>query len=203
MELVKKRLIDLNPAEYNPRIPLKPGMPAYEKLKRSIEEFGTVEPIIWNKRTDTVVGGHQRLQVLTDMAIDRGDVETAETDVVVVDLPRNKEKALNLALNKITGLWDEAMLGQMLSELKGPDLDLTGFEEFEIMEFTTDLDTTPAPNIDVAGLAANADHSCLKAYNVIISCMNEDDKAWLASVIQEDGRLKRQYTVEELKERLG
>ena len=203
MELVKKRLIDLNPAEYNPRIPLKPGMPAYEKLKRSIEEFGTVEPIIWNKRTDTVVGGHQRLQVLTDMAIDRGDVETAETEVVVVDLPSNKEKALTLALHKITGLWDEAMLGQMLSGLKGPDLDLTGFEEFEIMEFTTDLDTAPAPNIDVAGLAANADHSCLKAYNVIISCMNEDDKAWLASVIQEDGRLKRQYTVEELKERLG
>lgn len=142
MKFVEKRLIDLNPAEYNPRIPLKPGMPAYEKLRRSIEDFGAVEPIIWNQRTDTVVGGHQRLQVLTDIAIDKGEIETATTDVVVVDLPKKKEKALNLALNKITGSWDEALLGQLLSELDGPELELTGFENFEIEAYTGDLDAS-------------------------------------------------------------
>jgi len=54
----------LNPAKYNPRVDLKPGDPEYEKLKRSIKEFGYVEPIVWNKRTGNVVGGHQRLKIL-------------------------------------------------------------------------------------------------------------------------------------------
>ena len=54
----------LNVAPYNPRISLQPDMPEYEKLKNSIEKFGMVEPIIWNKRTGNVVGGHQRLKVL-------------------------------------------------------------------------------------------------------------------------------------------
>ena len=54
----------LNPAAYNPRRDLKPGDKDYEKLKRSISEFGYVEPVIWNKTTGNVVGGHQRLKVL-------------------------------------------------------------------------------------------------------------------------------------------
>ena len=55
---------DLKPANYNPRKKLKPGDKEFEKLKKSIEEFGYVEPIILNKRTSTVVGGHQRLEVM-------------------------------------------------------------------------------------------------------------------------------------------
>ena len=54
------KVTQLNAAPYNPRIDLEPGMPEWEKLKRSIEEFGNVEPIVWNKRTGNVVGGHQR-----------------------------------------------------------------------------------------------------------------------------------------------
>ena len=76
---------------------MKPGDKDYEKLKRSIEEFGFVEPVVWNGATGNVVGGHQRLKVLLDMG------ET-EIDCVVVDLEPEKEKALNLALNRIQAI---------------------------------------------------------------------------------------------------
>ena len=84
MIIEKKNAADLLPAEYNPRKDLKPGDLEYEKLKRSIEQFGYVEPVIWNKATGRVVGGHQRLKVLMDMGI-------TEVDCVVVDMPEDKE----------------------------------------------------------------------------------------------------------------
>ena len=67
MQIQKVSADRLNPAAYNPRRDLKPGDKDYEKLKRSIEEFGFVEPVVWNKATGFVVGGHQRLKVLLDM----------------------------------------------------------------------------------------------------------------------------------------
>ncbi len=117
----------LNPAAYNPRRDLKPGDKDYEKLKRSIEEFGFVEPVVWNRRTGFVVGGHQRLKVLLDMG------ET-EIDCVVVDLEPEKEKALNLALNRIQGDWDEAKLAEVIAELDASafDVSFTGFDAEEI-----------------------------------------------------------------------
>ena len=53
----------LQMAKYNPRKDLQPGDAEYEKLRRSIEEFGYVEPVIWNERTGNIVGGHQRFKV--------------------------------------------------------------------------------------------------------------------------------------------
>lgn len=117
----------LNPAAYNPRRDLKPGDKDYEKLKRSIEEFGFVEPVIWNKRTGYVVGGHQRLKVLLEMG-------HTEIDCVVVDLGLEQEKALNLALNKIQGDWDEGKLAAVMADLDASDFDvsLTGFDADEV-----------------------------------------------------------------------
>ena len=69
MQIQKVSADRLNPAAYNPRRDLKPGDKDYEKLKRSIEQFGYVEPVIWNATTSRVVGGHQRLKVLIDMGI--------------------------------------------------------------------------------------------------------------------------------------
>ena len=54
----------LKPAKYNPRKDLKPGDPAYEKIKRSLHDFGYVDPIVWNEVTGNIVGGHQRFKVL-------------------------------------------------------------------------------------------------------------------------------------------
>lgn len=127
MVIEKKNVSELLPAEYNPRKDLKPGDAEYEKLKRSIEQFGYVEPVIWNKTTGKVVGGHQRLKVLMDMGI-------TEVECVVVEMSVEKEKALNIALNKISGEWDKDKLALLITDLQGADFDvsLTGFEAAEI-----------------------------------------------------------------------
>jgi DNA modification methylase len=123
----------LIPADYNPRKDLKPGDPEYEKLKRSLEEFGYVEPVIWNKTTSHVVGGHQRLKVLLDMGI-------TEVECVVVEMDAEKEKALNVALNKISGDWDKDKLALLIADLQGTDFDvsLTGFDPSEIDDLFKD-----------------------------------------------------------------
>ena len=64
LQIEKVAINKLNPAKYNPRKDLKPGDAEYEKLKRSIDEFGYVETVIWNKRTGNIVGGHQRYKIL-------------------------------------------------------------------------------------------------------------------------------------------
>lgn len=69
MNLQKIAIDKLKLAKYNPRKDLKPGDPEYEKLKRSILEFGYVEPIVWNSRTGNVVGGHQRLKILKEQGL--------------------------------------------------------------------------------------------------------------------------------------
>ena len=122
----------LIPADYNPRKDLQPGDPEYEKLKRSIEEFGFVEPLVWNKRTGRLVGGHQRLKVLKAKGI-------KEVEVSVVDLPENKEKALNIALNKIEGDWDFPKLKDVLEEIDTGefDIEITGFDTEEIERLMT------------------------------------------------------------------
>ena len=127
MRIEKRKITELLPADYNPRKDLRPGDPEFEKLKRSVQEFGLVEPVIFNQRTRTVVGGHQRLKVLQELG------ET-ETDAVIVDLPEDKEKALNIALNKITGEWDPEKLNNLIFELSDAafDVTLTGFDQDEI-----------------------------------------------------------------------
>ena len=117
---------------YNPRKDLHPGDSEYESLKRSIEAFGYVEPIIYNKQTGHVVGGHQRLKVLLDIGI-------TEEECVVVDLHPNDEKALNVALNKITGEWDMPKLKGLIDDLQSIDYDasLTGFSITEIEDILT------------------------------------------------------------------
>ena len=133
MLIEKKNTADLLPADYNPRKDLKPGDAEYEKLKRSIEQFGYVEPVIWNKATGRVVGGHQRLKVLMDMGM-------TEVDCVVVEMDEDKEKALNIALNKISGDWDKDKLALLIADLQGADFDVsfTGFEPAEIDDLFKD-----------------------------------------------------------------
>lgn len=129
MEIERRKVDELKAAEYNPRKDLRPGDAEYEKLKRSIQEFGYVEPVIWNKRTGTVVGGHQRLKVMKDLGYE-------EVDCVVVDLDEKKEKALNIALNKISGEWNNDLLANLLKDLDGSgyDITLTGFDLAEAQE---------------------------------------------------------------------
>lgn len=118
----------LKPAKYNPRKDLKPGDPAYEKIRRSLHEFGYVDPVIWNEVTGNIVGGHQRYKVLTAEG-------ATEIDCVVVHIENpQEEKALNIALNKAVGEWEPVALADLLNDLKlsGYDVDATGFDAAEI-----------------------------------------------------------------------
>ena len=151
-------IAELAPAPYNPRKDLGPGDREYESLKRSIQEFGVVDPVIFNTRTKRVVGGHQRLTVLRDLGH-----TTAPT--VLVELDEKREKALNLALNRIAGEWDGALLSELITDLEhsGGDLGLTGFDPDEIedlMRAYADDETgedLPVPGIPEAPITQRGD----------------------------------------------
>lgn len=134
MKIEKIKIIQINPAPYNPRKDLKPGDATYEKLKVSMDTFGYVDPIIWNSRTGNLVGGHQRFKILMAQGAD-------EVEASIVDLPLEQEKTLNLALNKIQGEWDEDKLASLLDEMtKLPDfnIDSIGFDMPEISNILDD-----------------------------------------------------------------
>ena len=126
MDLRKIKIADLVPASYNPRKALKPGDKEYEKIKRSIEEFGYCEPVIVNSDM-TIIGGHQRVTVLKDLGY-------SEIDCIVIDIDKTKERALNIALNKITGEWNKELLADLIADLQDSDFDVTftGFDPPEI-----------------------------------------------------------------------
>jgi|CXWL01.1.fsa_nt_gi DNA modification methylase len=127
LEIRRIKIQDINPAIYNPRIMSDTEL---QKLNNVMNENGLVSPLIWNQQTGNLVDGHQRLRVLIKEGVE-------EVDVSVVDLPLLKEKALNLALNRIKGEWDEPKLAILMNEFsKLPDfnIELTGFDLPEMSE---------------------------------------------------------------------
>ena len=117
----------LKPADYNRRKKLKPGDKEYKKIKDSIEEFGFVDPMVVNSDM-TVIGGHQRLNVAIELGY-------TELPCAVVDVDKTREQAMNIALNKITGQWDEEALLSLLEAIQNSgeiDVGVTGFEPPEI-----------------------------------------------------------------------
>ena len=128
MEIVKVDINELISPEYNPRQITDDEM---EKLKNGINEFGYVAPIIVNKHNNHIIGGNQRYEALKSLGY-------TDVDVVFVDEPdSNREKALNIALNKISGEWDYDKLQEVLQELELSPLnvELTGFDEPELENF--------------------------------------------------------------------
>lgn len=143
MNIQKIRIDKLKPATYNPRKDLKPNDPEYIKIKNSIENFGYVSPLIINNDM-TVIGGHQRLKVLKELGF-------TEIECIVVDLDKTNEKALNIALNKIQGDWDEEKLEDLLQELKLQNFDtnLTGFDFDEVDEMLKDMNGSKEDDFDI------------------------------------------------------
>lgn len=156
MEIEKIKITDIKPAEYNPRQITSDEL---QKLTNSINEFGLVDPIIINLKNNKIIGGHQRYEVLINQhmlnndfygelnLIRMGDIGWifTETDLKVED--EDHEKALNLALNKISGEWDFEKLGEILDELTVNEfnIELTGFDELETSFYTDneELDFNP------------------------------------------------------------
>jgi len=115
-KLETRKLADLVPADYNPRTISDTALAG---LKASIARWGIVQPVIVNKQTGNIVGGHQRVKALQALG-------ATETQVLVVDLPEAEEKALNVTLNNqhIAGEFSASVLdliGDIKLEL--PDLD--------------------------------------------------------------------------------
>jgi len=142
MEIVNIKINDLKPAEYNPRLDLQPEDKEYQDIKRSIVEFGLVEPLVVNKDY-TIIGGHQRLKVLREF-------NWSLIPCIIVDLNKQKEKMCNIALNKISGDWDIPRLKDILEELDTGELnmDLTGFGEQEIEDLMTQFHIEDDEEID-------------------------------------------------------
>lgn len=143
MNLKKLKIGDLKMATYNPRKELTEKDKEYQKIKNSIIEFGYVTPIIVNSDM-TVISGHQRLKVLKDLKYE-------DIDCIIVKFDKNKEKLLNIALNKISGEWDYQKLEILLNELSKNEIDLsiTGFDEKEINKIIKETEETINENVEV------------------------------------------------------
>lgn len=141
IKIIYLPIMQLKPAPYNPR---EISRHDFEALKRSIQEFGFVDPVIVNK-DDSVIGGHQRVEAAKILGIDR-------VPVVYVDVSEDQAKILNLALNRISGEWDKEKLKNLLAELSSLSLDLglTGFTSEEVstlLDFTNEDDYSPLEDL--------------------------------------------------------
>lgn len=174
VKIITKRIDEMERATYNPRIDLMPEDEEFQYLEESMRRFGQVLPVVWNQRTNRVVGGHQRLSVLEYWG------ET-ETEVSVVDLDETKEKQLNLALNKITGSWDNEKLRSVLKEL-GDDALGIGFSEAEIDALESDLAAALDSNFlqeELSGIE--------ETFNIELS-FNKEEHEDVAAYIKANGK---------------
>lgn len=150
MEIDKIKLTQIEPADYNPRTITAEDK---QKLRNSLETFGLVDPIIINLKNNRIIGGHQRYDVLLDMVLESDNLAEKEYAIIkhgdygfILDLEaptlenEDYEKALNLALNKISGDWEYQKLNVLLEELSLTDIDLnvTGFDVLELPDFESD-----------------------------------------------------------------
>ena len=166
------KLDEIKAADYNPRKNLKADDEEYKSLKRSIETFGFVEPLIVNERTMTIVGGHQRYKILRDLGM-------TETEAVIVNLNSKDEKILNVALNKIESGWDIEKLSNLFEDLKAEDLTVTGFNSAELENFFGTVDeeilSTPEPaRTPVTNQNKKTKQNDDKGFVIYLSFKNQD-----------------------------
>ena len=153
-----KKIAEISPAQYNPRTISDESL---GRLTKSLAEFGNIQPITWNSRTGNVVGGHQRLKVYQAMG-------KTEVEVWAVDLSEQKEKAANIALNKLSGEFDLPMLKDILEEIDTGDLDIeiTGFSMEEVGNMMTAFHpeeiTNPANSGSASDLREQFENSTIR-----------------------------------------
>ena len=131
LQIAQVPISDLHPDPANPR---RISDAELEALTRSIREFGLVDPIIARHADKMVIGGHQRLLAARKLGY-------KTVPVIFVDLPPEKAKLLNVALNRIRGEWDQELLARLLDDLEGADLTLTGFGDDEVKMLLKSLDS--------------------------------------------------------------
>lgn len=129
----KIEVAKIKPAPYNPRADLQPGDEDYERIRKSLIDHTLMQPLVFNKRTGHAVGGNQRLKVLQNEGI-------KQVTCAIIDVNLQREKEINLALNKINNMWDQPKLRDLFLEMqqKGRDLTRTGFRDYDIAKLTQD-----------------------------------------------------------------
>lgn len=161
--------------DYNPRVDVTLQPKFHESLKKSLDRFGYVEPVVWNRRTGNIVGGNQRAKVLLEKGV-------SEADVIVVDVDEVTEKAMNVALNKITGTWDKEKLGSLLDELSAlPELlPFTGFSKDEVDKLTGSLDE---------------EVTLQRVFEVVVECSDEEMQKTVFEQLKKEGYTCRVLTI--------
>lgn len=195
------KISDIEEAFYNPRKVMKRGSKKYDNLKNSIEEFGYVEPMVVNEVNNRLISGHQRLNVLHDIG-------TEEVEVSIVHIEDEaREKALNIALNKIKGKWDTKKLADVLKEIgdEWNALDL-GFEESDIAEFLKNndnlgVDGSKADEMDAGIKLRTGAAACVVAIAGVRFSIPADEFAKMEQGIIEAGIFSEKEISEELKRR--
>lgn len=195
METTTISINDLISPDYNPRQISDDEM---QKLENSISEFGLVSPIVVNLKNNHIIGGNQRFNTLLNINMKKGDFYQELTLIKLGDIglafidedltveSEEHEKALNLALNKISGDWDSVKLKDLLNELDMSDFDieLTGFDDLELSFYSDnddldfnpfdyddeeDEDELPEDYVDVEGERTN------EAYTVTIGFESQEE----------------------------
>lgn len=105
-----------------------------EALEKSVKQFGNIQPIVVNARTGKLLSGHQRLNILKE--------QSEQVDVWAVDIDEFKENSASIALNNEVGEFDDYALSNIIEELDGDNLELTGFSPHEISRVIEDIDTS-------------------------------------------------------------
>lgn len=181
MELTKIKIKDIKGAKYNPRIMSSEEM---KKLENSISEFGVIDPIVINLNNNTIIGGHQRFQALQNLnknekewnMLKLGDVGWIFPDTDLKIESESVEKALNIALNKISGEWDTDKLTELFEEITDIDLELTGFDDTEIEELKIikDIEFYDPDDIDLESIYEDPAEEKNKSKKIICPYCGEE-----------------------------
>jgi len=187
--IIKNVQIDsIYPYPENPR-EIEEGQ--FEKLKKSLTEFGFVEPLVVNLREDssfkdkekvlTVVGGNMRLRAAKSLGL-------KEVPIFEINISKHKEAILNIGLNRIVGKWDISKLEKMVYELSDKelnlDLDLTGLENWELQLYN------PAEDIDDEEVASIVGTDEKPTYILKVVFAKEEDFTKISRIIGGDKRVR-------------
>ena len=159
-------------ADYNPRS-ITPTQ--YEALRYSMQSFGMVQPAVVNRRNNVVVGGHQRLRVAMELGIN-------PVPVFYVDLDDRSERALNVAMNRVGGEFDDRLLTKLLADLgsEGWDLSNLGFEDDELDRLLSVTAIEPEPGQFEPEMLPDS-------YDLIIHCSSEAEQVEVMELLDARG----------------
>jgi ParB family chromosome partitioning protein len=184
--------VPINSVHLYPDNPREMEASQFEKLKKSITEFGMLDPIIINLRSDkgftdkerlpTIVGGNMRWRACEALGF-------KTIPIVEIDVSRQKESMLNIALNRISGKWDIGKLEKMVYELSDKelalDLDLTGLEDWELRLYN------PAEDIDDEEIAEIVGTDEKPTYILKVVFADEESYTEASKIIEGDNRVRK------------